>query len=157
MVVVLAVVAAILLVTWRPKPDPVRVVDITQALVSAQSTADFTVEIPAIVDLRLTSARWEPTPASGSTPVWHLGYVTPADEYLQVTQSRASDSAFVAEQTARGEPGEMVSIAGDDWRVFTSPDRVSVVRIEDGVTTVVSGTDVLDQIMTAAGSLRPES
>jgi hypothetical protein len=154
MVVVLAVVAAILIVTWRPKPDPVRTVDITQALVVAQSTADFTVEVPAIPDLRLTSARWEPTEASEGIPVWHLGYVTPADQYLQVSQSRAMGESFVAEQTAGGEPGDTVSIAGQEWRVFSAPERTSVVRVNDGVTTIVSGTDALDQVLTAAGTLR---
>ena len=154
MVVVLAVVVAILLVTWRPKPDPVRVVDITPALVAARSAAPFTIETPALVDLRPTSARWEPTPASDSTPVWHLGYVTPQEEYLQVSQAMVSGDDFIAEQTAQGVAGETVMISGVEWRVYSSPDRISVVRTLDGVTTVVSGTDVLEQIMTAAGSLR---
>ena len=154
MFVVLAVVAAILIVTWRPKPDPVRVVDIAPALAAAQAAADFTIEVPAVADLRPTSARWEPTVASDQAPVWHLGYVTPSEEYLQVVQSQVTDDAFVQEQTSGGEPGENVTIAGDDWRVYTAPERVSVVRIEDGVTTIVSGTDALDQVMTAAGSLR---
>lgn len=153
MVVVLAVVAAILLVTWRPKPDPVRVVDITPVLVAAQSAAQFSVEVPALADLRLTSARWEPTPASDSVPVWHLGYVTPEEEYLQVSQAAVSGEDFISEQTAQGKPGELVTIDGVEWRVFTAPERMSVVRTEDGVTTVVSGTDALEQVMTAAGSL----
>lgn len=155
MVVVLAVVGAILLVTWRPAPDPVRVVDITPALVAASSNAEFTVEIAALPDLRPTSARWEPTAASGAIPVWHVGYVTPTEEYLQVSQSAASDTAFIAEQTAQGDPGEWVVIDGAEWQVYTAPERVSVVRIEGGVTTIVSGTDPLPQVMTAAGSLRP--
>ena len=154
MVVVLAVVAAILIVTWRPKPDPVRTVDITQALVTARSSADFTVEVPSLPDLRATSVRWEPTEDSGEKWVWHLGYVTPSDEYLQVSQSRAVGDAFLAEQTAGGRPGESVMIAGEQWQVFTAPERTSVVRIDDGVTTIVSGTDPLDQVMTVAGTLR---
>jgi hypothetical protein len=154
MVVVLAVVAAILAVTWRPKPDPVRTVDITQALVTARSSADFPVEVPSLPDLRATSVRWEPTEDSEGTWVWHLGYVTSSDAYLQVSQSRAVGDAFLAEQTAGGDPGERVMIAGDQWQVFTAPERTSVVRVDDGVTTIVSGTDPLDQVMTVAGTLR---
>lgn len=154
MVVVLAVVAAILIVTWRPKPDPVRTVDITQALVAAQSSADFAIGIPALPELRLTSVRWEPTDASDGQLVWHLGYVTPSEEYLQVSQSRIESDAFVDEQTSGGTSGERVVIAGQEWEVFTSPERTSVVRVADGVTTVVSGTDTLAQVMTAAGTLR---
>lgn len=154
MVVVLAVVAAILIVTWRPKPDPVRTVDITQALVTARSSADFAVEVPTLPDLRATSVRWEPTEGSEGVLVWHLGYVTASDEYLQVSQSRAAGDAFLAEQTGGGEPGETVTIAGERWQVFTAPERTSVVRIDDGVTTVVSGTDPLDQVKTAAGTLQ---
>jgi len=154
MVVVLAVVAAILIVTWRPKPDPVRTVDITQALVTARSSADFAVEVPTLPDLRATSVRWEPTEGSDGSLVWHLGYVTPSDEYLQVAQSRAAGDAFLSEQTAGGEPGEDVTIAGERWQVFTATERTSVVRMDDGVTTIVSGTDLLDQVMTVAGTLR---
>jgi len=154
MVVVLAVVAAILIVTWRPKPDPVRTVDITQALVTARSSADFAVEVPVLPELRATSVRWEPTESSQGNLVWHLGYVTPSDEYLQVSQSRAAGEAFLAEQTARGEPGESVTIAGGQWQVFTAPERTSVVRVDDGVTTIVSGTGPLDQVMTIAATLR---
>lgn len=154
MLVVLAVVAAILIVTWRPKPDPVRTVDITQALVAAQSSADFAIRVPSMPDLRATSARWEPTDASDGELVWHLGYVTPSDEYLQVSQSRSSSETFVSEQTGGGVVGESVVINGQDWQVFTAPERSSVVRISDEVTTVVSGTESLDQVMTAAGSLK---
>lgn len=153
MAVVLAVVAAILLVTWRPQPDPVREVPVEPVLLIAQTQASFDVLLPDQQGLRATSVRWEPTEESGGERVWHVGFVTPEEEYLQVSQSTAASPQFLLEQTANGEPVGSVSIDGQQWQQFSYDGRNSLVALDGGVTTVVSGTGSMQSVEQSAASL----
>jgi hypothetical protein len=161
--IVLLVIGAIMLVTWRPQPDAVRVVPIDQQLILATTQADFDVLVPVGLtdDWRSTSVRWEPTEASGIAPVWHVGYVTPTDQYLQFTQVAAQASptdidstSFIGEQTLAGSPGEFVTIAGEEWQRWESSERSSLVRATNSDVTVVSGTGKWPEIEQFAGALR---
>lgn len=153
MAVVLAVVAALMLVTWRPDPDPVRVVDTVPITNLAVSRAGFPILIPTLNDLRATSVRWEPTIESGDVPVWHIGYVTPEDQYLQITQSTVSDPEYLKEQTLRGEITDIISINGSDWQTYVAENETALVNMDDGITTVVRGTGSQADVMKAVESL----
>lgn len=165
MAIVLGVIGVIMLVTWRPQPDAVRVVPIQEQLTLAQMQADFTVLTPVGLteQWRSTSARWEPTQASDVAPVWHVGYVTPSDEYLQFTQVGTGDTAgasvnpeaFIAEQTVDGSPGESVTVGGQVWERWESGERRSLVLTSADAVTVVSGTGDWPEIEQYAGALRP--
>lgn len=161
--IVLLAIGAIMLVTWRPQPDAVRVVPIDQQLILAKMQADFGVLVPVGLpdDWRSTSVRWEPTTATGIAPVWHVGFVTPTDEYLQFTQVAAQASptdvestSFIAEQTLSGTPSGTVNINGDEWQRWESSERSSLVRVTDAEVTVVSGTGDWSEIEQFAGALR---
>jgi hypothetical protein len=151
--VVLGVIGVIMLVTWRPNPDPVREVDPIPLFTLASGQATFPVVVPEIDGLRATSVRWEPTQYSQSLPVWHVGYVTAEDQYLQITQSAATNEEFLKNQlagvTAEGEE----VIAGQSWLVFSSDDSRALVNVTPEVTTIVSGSVTLPQLEAAANSL----
>lgn len=152
--VVLALVAGIMLITWRPSPEPVKVVDVAQMLTAARAQADFAVVVPIGVEgLQATSVRWQPTDASGGLPVWHVGYVLDGDAYLQVSQSRAADAQFVAEQTAGGQATGTADIAGVTWEQRETADRRSLVRVDGSVTTIVSGTTDWERLVAVASAL----
>lgn len=153
MAVVLAVVAALMLVTWRPDPDPVRVVDTVPITNLAVTRAGFPILVPTIEGLRATSVRWEPTLESGDVPVWHIGYVTPEDQYLQITQSTVSDPDYLEEQTLQGEITDNVSINGSDWQTYVADNETALVNMNDGITTVVRGTGSQADVMKAVESL----
>ena len=97
--------------------------------------------------------RWQATEGSGGIPVWHVGYLVDGSEYLQVSQSAATDAGFVPEQTAGGKPGGEVSIGGVRWQRYETDKRRSLVAIEDGVTTVISGTPNWSEVEAAAESV----
>ena len=157
MAVVLALVALIVLVSWRPSPEAVRVVDVTPVVALAGMQAAFAVQAPAGLPQawRPTSARWEPTPKSGSDPVLHIGYVTPTDQYAQVSQSTSTSVPYVAEQTDGGLPAGQSVIAGTTWQRLEGTDRRSLVLAGDGILTVVSGGAAWGELETLAGSLAP--
>ena len=85
MLVVLAFVAVLLLVTWRPQPDAVKPVDTTSAVTLATMQADFPVEVAVGLSdgWRPTSARWEPTEKSDG----ETGIVRTATVRFGVTSS----------------------------------------------------------------------
>jgi hypothetical protein len=156
MVVVLAVVGAIMLVTWRPQPDPVREVDVAPVLALAASQAEYPILVPVGMEgYRPTSARWEPTRASSQVPVWHVGFVTGQGQYVQVSQAATTDPGFVAEQTGQAAVAGDVVIDGATWQQQASNEALALVRVSDGVTTVVTGTVPLEELSGVVRSLRP--
>lgn len=162
MAVVLAVVGAILLVTWRPQPDPIREVSIEPTVAFATTQADFPV---FVVDTAhagtVTSVRWESTPASDGELVWHVGYVTPDDDYLQLSQSLADSADYRAEQTSQGValvdyedlPANVQKLTGEGWTPWETDERRSLIRDNDGSTTILSTTASWSDLADAASHL----
>lgn len=145
LIVVLVVVGAILLVTWRPAPDPIRTVDPGPALTAARATADFEVLYPA--DLPegwlITSARWDLPEAADPDPAWHLGLVDPQEKYVQLGQSATTNAAYILEQTNGGSPVDGGTGEWQRYETTTGPDEErtrSMVSVQAGVTIVVGGT-----------------
>ena len=159
MAVVLALVFVIVLLAWRPTPEVVNVIDPAPAISQAAAQADFPLVVPGGLsdDWRPTSARWEPSPESGSDPVLHIGYVTPTDQYGQVSLSRAATERYLGEQTSGGRPIDTREVAGDVWQRWEADDRRSLVLIDGGVTTIVSGTGEWSEIEGLAATLEPVS
>lgn len=137
--VVIGVIAVIMLIAWRPQPDPVRVIDPTPALLSARAEAGYPVLYPEGLDAswRPTSARWEATEESLPEKAWFVGFVTPQEQFAQVSQSKAESEGYVVEQTSRGRPA---GTWGEWQRYENAQSTRSLVRIVDGVTLVVAGT-----------------
>lgn len=163
MLVVLAVVGAILLVTWRPQPDPIREVSLEPLVSFASSQAGYPV---FVIDTegRPTSVRWESTEGSEGEMVWHVGYVTPDEQYLQLSQSRADSDTYIEEQTVDGIrlndyaelPALVQELTAEGWVPFENgkvDPRRSLVRTNDGSTTILSGTGPWSDLGDAARSL----
>jgi hypothetical protein len=157
MAVVLAVVAILVIFAWRPHPEAVKVVDPAPVVARAAAQAPVPLGVPSSLPdgWRSTSARWEPTTASGSDPVLHIGYVTPSEQYAQVSQSAASGGRYLAEQTAKAVRKGQMTIAGTTWETWGGGDRRSLVRSSAGVTTIVSGSAPWEELAILAASLQP--
>ncbi len=157
MAVVLGLVLVVVLLAWRPSPDPISLVDPSAAISRAVAGAEFTVVAPVGLSdsWRVTSARWEPTDQSGDATVLHVGYVTPADDYAQVTQSTADSERYLDEQTASGTPAGEQAVGDDTWVRFESGDRRSLVRTDGSAVTIVSGSAEWAEITDLAAALEP--
>lgn len=166
MLVVLAVVGAILLVTWRPQPDPVREVSLEPLVTFASNQAEFPIFV-VDTDARPTSVRWESTEGSEGELVWHVGYVTSDEQYLQLSQSSqslADSQTYLAEQTVEGVrlsdyadlPAVVQTLTAEGWVPFANSadePRRSLVRTNDGSTTVLTGTGQWSDLGEAARHL----
>lgn len=157
LVVVMVVVGAILLVTWRPQPDAVRIVDPQPTLAIARAQADYPVLAPSDLsqEWRPTSVRWQPTEGSLPEVAWHLGVVTPDDQYVQLAQSATTSAGFIPEQTQFGRPVDGGVVGWQRYEV-TGAGGVStrsMVTVVDGVTVIVSGTADWPELEAFASSL----
>jgi hypothetical protein len=158
--VIAAIIAAVMIVTWRPQPDPVREVDALPVAQAAATVTEYPVLFPGVGDgWRATSARFQPTAESGDDPVWFNGWVTPDGEFVAIVQSAARSRDFVVEQTIEGrEPrtgGPEVPLAG--WTAWISQDgeQRSLVRQTRTGTTIVTGTLDWDDLLGFRDSLSP--
>jgi hypothetical protein len=66
-------------------------------------------------------------------------------------------TGWVTEQTSDGLPDDeaaAIDVAGERWRLLrsTDPRRTSLLIERDGVTTVVTGSALLDELVQLAGS-----
>ncbi len=145
-------VAFLFAVVWRPAPDPVRTVDPTPVLVSAREQAGYPIYAPTGLspDWRATSARFE---ADGDATVWFLGYVTPEDQYVAVAQTDGDAADFIEEQTLEGSPDGEITVDGQVWQRYATPDQRSLVRTADGSTVVVTGSLSFEQLADFAARL----
>lgn len=154
MAVVLAVVGLLVWLSRSTETEQVKAVDTAPLLTAAVMTAPFEVQMPTEADgLVPTSVRLEPTTESRPDVVWHVGWVTPDTQYVQLSQSRASSAAYVSEQTASGRKGETVLVNGRTWQRYATDARRSLVNRDAGVTTIVSGTEGWPALESLAGSL----
>ena len=157
MIVVLVVVGAILLVTWRPQPDAVRAVDPTSALITARATAGFPILYPQGLtsDWVPTSVRWDLPADAAPDPAWHVGFVTPQEQYAALGQSATTNPEYLPAQTQGGAPA---GPGPEGWQRYenTAPEPTrSLVTTVDGVTIVVSGTTSWEVLLDFAERLSP--
>ena len=147
-------VAFLVAVAWRPAPDPIRTVDPALQLEAARAQAEYPVLAPVGVPAQWqsTSARFEAA-ADGST-TWFLGYVTPDLQYVAVTQTDGDARTFVQEQTLQGVADGQRSIDGQAWEQYVSGEQRSLVLLEAGSTTVVTGTVSYDDLQAFVERLR---
>ena len=153
-------VAVLLAITWRAKPDPIHVVDYNGATASARLQIDWPVLSPTgLPDAwRATSARID-RGADGAIE-WYVGMVTPSDQFASIAQSDVKGGAalrkYVADRTEGAVESGTSTVAGTPWRRFVSGDEKtrSLVRSDNGVTIVVTGTTGWDELTTFVGSLR---
>lgn len=145
-------VAFLFVVVWRPAPDPVRTVDPAPVLLSAREQAGYPVYAPTGLsgDWRATSVRFE---ADGDATVWFLGYVTPGDQYVAVAQTDGDPAAFIEEQTLEGSPEGEVTVDGEVWQRYATPDQRSLVRTSSDSTVVVTGSVSEEELVDFAGRL----
>ena len=141
-----AAVAVILVITHRPTPDPVRVVQAAPVIVNMRAMVTWPVVNPVsrLSGWRVTSARIEPATTLTGGPVLSLGFVTPSGQWLGVKQAGVPTG-----QRAQAWLKQVLQTAGD----VTS----ATVRSDERSSFVIYGTASADErrALLAAMSVRP--
>ncbi|HSA51191.1 MAG TPA: DUF4245 domain-containing protein [Yinghuangia sp.] len=149
------VVVLLLLFGRHSEQDPVKPIDYTLKFQQASQVAPYPLLAPEGL-----AERWRPTSAyfDGTDPdetTWHIGFINPADEYAAVEQGNGTPDDFVKDKGKNGRPVGFVDVAGEQWKSYDGPKYRSLVRVENGVTTMVTGTATYEDLATLAAALRP--
>jgi hypothetical protein len=161
---------AIVLLIWmyfaHPRSsDAIREVEWVPVAESAARTASYEVLAPPVTfPWPATSARVEPQ--ADGTLGWRAGFYTPDEEYAAVLQrgdfpkqALAAQQEWIESETRNGVAGGTVAVGGREWMRMegdpTPDDRRSLVLIEGGTATVVTGSASWAELETLAGTLSP--
>ena len=156
LLLVLVLVFVVVALTVRPHPDSVvHRFDYSGVFDQAREQARYDVLAP----IGLPDS-WVPTSArtarSGTAVTWHLGFVTPDDDYAALEQSDGSPAAFVRQFSGGGERAGNVVIGSATWRRLEGgdPEPRALVLERDDVTTVVAGSAGWGELRELAASLQ---
>jgi len=157
---VLVSVAIILVVTHRSRQQTVPPVDYAGAVALAQAQSQLAVDVPAPLPTGYvaTNARFEAESYGVAGDVrWYLGYRTPGNQYVSLWQSTGKSSRVIAAATSGAVCGTTLKIDSSTWQtcVNQKPLTRALVRVEDGVTTVVAGTASFSELKSFTNSLQP--
>ncbi len=151
-----AMVAAVYLLVPRPQGQLVQPVDVPGAAQVALQAGDVPVVLPELgQDWRATSARRD-RPQSGYPAGWHLGYLTPEQDYAGLEVAAAPTPEWIQRVTSDGVQASTQEVSGRSWTVFESvpggsgQPRTSLLLETDDRVLVVTGTAVLDELVELA-------
>ncbi|WP_243719339.1 DUF4245 domain-containing protein [Actinomadura sp. KC06] len=159
----LLVVLAIYAITPRSNEELLPTVDYGSQLWAMRNEAPFTSYSPEGLPARWrpTSSRLHGMDSDGKKPVaWHLGFVTPNDEYAALEQSNEKASEYVPRMTNSSKVVGTQQINGVVWTKYHRKDKKanSLARtLPDGVSLVVTGTASYEELTILAASLKPQS
>jgi hypothetical protein len=162
--VVGVVIAVILGITWRSKPDGLSTVNWQEAATNAVAIAPWPILVPGDLPegFAATSARIEAESyGEPGQARWILGFVSNDNQYVSLWQSDGPSAKVIGAATNNGACEGKISIAQVEWTKCTSlkPQTNSLVRTEEvlggEITYVVFGTLDFAQLELFAASLVP--
>lgn len=142
--------------------NPLKTVDYRVELITARRAAPYPVAAPERGSLpkgwRATSVTYGPVPSSQAEgTAWHLGFLTPKEDYVAVEQSDAKAGPYIADVTQQAKKTDKTQrIDGKEWVRYEGEKYDALVRTEPGVTTVVTGTASFGQLTEMAAALDAE-
>jgi Protein of unknown function (DUF4245) len=134
--------------------DPTPSLDYKTAVDGARADAHYPVLAPAELPdgWKATSVRYAP----GSKWAWHLGVLTSDDEYIGLEQARTDPESLIKSAAPGTVERGTIDIDGSEWQVRRDDSRgeTTLVRHEQGVTTVVTGSASQETLEDYVRSLR---
>ncbi|MFE0873331.1 DUF4245 domain-containing protein [Streptomyces smyrnaeus] len=160
-VIILAAWVIYLFIPHDENKDPVKTVSYRVELASARRAAPYPVAAPQGLskEWRATSVRYTADGPKGT--VWHLGFVTPDNEYAAVEQSDQERPVRFIDDVAQGaeKTSKKQHVAGEEWTRYQGQKYDALVRpAADGKSvTVVTGTASFRQLGELAEALEAKS
>ncbi|MFI6517154.1 DUF4245 domain-containing protein [Spirillospora sp. NPDC050679] len=158
----LLLVAVIYAITPRSTEEVLPTVDYRSQLWAMRNDAPYTVHAPEGLPAgwRPTSSRLNGLNKPGEPVAWHLGFVTPSDEYAALEQSNEKASEYVKRMTNNKNSSGTQQVAGQTWTRYFRKDKKqnSLARtLPNGVSIVVAGTASYEELAVLAASLKPQA
>ncbi|TYK49275.1 DUF4245 domain-containing protein [Actinomadura decatromicini] len=159
----LVLVFAIYLIAPRSESEVEPVVDYGSQLWAMRGDAPYTVHAPEGLPpgWRPTSSRLTGLGSGAKGPVaWHLGFVTPSDEYAALEQSNEKASEFVPRMANSSKPTGTRTVNGVAWTTYLNKGKKANTlarTLPDGTSLVVTGTASYAELAVLAGALKPQA
>ncbi|MFH8746182.1 DUF4245 domain-containing protein [Streptomyces rimosus] len=135
--------------------NAVKTVDYRVELATARRAAPYAIAAPKGLPegWRATSVTYRAS-NDGKGGAWHLGFLDPEQEYAALEQSDAPAKKFIQDVTLGAEkaPGKQ-AVGGVKWDRYKGETYRALVREEEGVTTVLTGTAPYGRLAELAASL----
>jgi hypothetical protein len=156
----LAVVGVVIVPLWLLIPhhskQKVTVVDYSTALSQARRLTPHHIVAPQGLPATWRASNVTTSGGNGKPVVFHLGYVTPTNQYASLDESDGNVDAFLRSLLGK-KPSALadVHVGAADWSSRRGTDgRVALVSPSSPVTVVVKGTASVAELTTLAASLR---
>jgi len=128
--IVIPLVVIAIIFTNVPDDAPVEEVDWKPVLATARQQAPYEVLAPTNLPegWRATRVNWVPlgrpylNGEASPRNLWQLGFLTPQDVYIDLTQGDIRAQEMVDQQSREGTPDGNSVIAGQTWQRLVSPD-----------------------------------
>lgn len=150
-----AVILPIILLNAHPKSELYRPpVDVQAAAGQAKDAAGFT---PAAAILPkgwgTNYARWSSAGSDG-VPTWEVGYVTPAQQFIALTQTAKANPTWLAQHTDNAPITGDRPVGANDWQLRDKPgaDKSLILKYE-GTTLVLTGSAQLKEFDVLAAAV----
>ena len=131
-------------------------VNVESALTQAREAAPYEVVGPGALPSgwEATSVRYTP----GQDARWHVGYLTPSQEYAGLEQTDGSEAELLEEVAPGAEPIGATDVSGETWRMLLDDERgdTTLVRSTSDSVIAVTGSATQEELEQLAGSLRTD-
>jgi len=159
----LAVVLFLILVVVRPNVSQIEPVDWAAEAAAAQGAVEVDLVVPVLPpDWWANRAELIPGASDGVT-TWEIGFITPTEKYIELSQGIDANPSWVAGKVANSPATGSQSIDGITWQVHDRRDAVdpgltayALVTTVDGSTIVLSGEASDQEFATLAASVNAE-
>jgi len=145
----------IVLMNPSPKSDGFRPnIDVSAVAKNASGVAGFTPAAPAPGDtFHPNYARWTAAAGTG-VAAWEVGYVTPKEKFIGLTQTSKANPTWLLQQTKNAPVTGTRNAGGKDWELHdTGKGEKSMVLAYRGTTVVLAGDANLEEFAVMAAAV----
>lgn len=147
---------AVARVNGAARPD----VDVTTMARTVATSTGWPIVVPKDLPAGWTPSNVRFLTSTDNLRTWHVGYQTPAGEYVAVEQTKGATQAWVAAQTNRAPMTGSVQAAGRIWERFDRPIKIqrSLLHRATGpndLSTLITGTGTFADLVLFAEHLQP--
>ena len=155
LVVSVAAFLPIVLMNPSPKSDGYRPnIDVSAVAGNAAGVAGFTPIAPAPGNtFHPNYARWTAAAGTG-VPAWEVGYVTPKEKFIGLTQTSKANPTWLLQQTKNAPVTGTRNAGGKEWELHdTGKGEKSMVLAYRGSTVVLAGDANLEEFAVLAAAV----
>ncbi len=161
LLVILGMVAVLIAVVPRVTKVEQPAVDAASVVSNAVRVSGLPFEAPVGLPAgwKATSARFDTT--TDELLTWQGGWTTPDAGFVAIRQTRAATPKWLIATTNAGQPRGSVTASGRTWQELYDPSHNQTSLVNQpadaglGLTTVVTATASMDEILTFTNALQP--